>query len=308
MSEEALDFPPELTLHEASRLPRREFSAAGFESAEVEARALLLAAAGLSLTQLTLAPPEAQLGPAVSRRLSDYARRRLAREPVSRIIGARGFWSVDLAVVPGVLDPRADTEAVVELSLRLLRDRRDEPLMILDLGSGSGAILCALLSELPAARGLAVDISVRACAATKANLACLGLAERGKVICGRWAEAICGKYDLVVSNPPYVRRGELSSLSPEVALHDPWTALDGGEDGFDAYRAIVAQLPEIVKSGGFAAFEAGAGQSGRILKLLDQAGFCVAPAVKDLAGTERAVGGRFKLGADYGFLDTVASF
>ena len=163
----------------------------GVEEARADARALLLAAAGIDPCAMGVGA-SAPLGQEVARRLADYAARRAAREPVSRILAKRGFWTLDLDVAPDVLDPRADTETLVALALRLIANRRDEPLSFLDLGSGSGAILCALLAELPAAWGVAVDLSAPACDATRANLAALGLASRASVLRGRWAEAISG--------------------------------------------------------------------------------------------------------------------
>lgn len=262
---------------------------AGIKEAKRDARALLLAAAGLALADLIL-DPDAPLGAAAARRLAEFACRRAAREPVSRILGARGFWTLDLLVAPHVLDPRPDTETVVEFALDLLRARGDAPIAILDLGSGSGAILCALLAEFPAARGVAVDLSPRACAASAENLARCGFTRRASVLCGRWAGAISARFDLVVSNPPYVRAGDIAGLDPEVREHDPRLALDGGVDGLDSYREIAGDLPRLLKDGGAAVFEVGAGQAGTVGTLLAAQGLVPAGARRDAGGTERAVG------------------
>jgi release factor glutamine methyltransferase len=263
----------------------------GVEDAKTDARILLLAAAELTHAQLVL-DPLASIGAKAARRLAEYAARRAAREPVSRILATRGFWTLDLHVTPGVLDPRADTETLVELALRLVADRRRESLSILDLGSGSGAIVCALLSELPEAKAVAVDLSETACGATKANLAACGLAARGTVLRGRWAEAISARFDLVVSNPPYIRSEDIHSLSPEVALHDPLLALDGGGDGLGCYRQIVQGLPNVLNPEGLVLFELGAGQASDVAELLVEAGLQIAAIARDAGGHERAVAAR----------------
>jgi release factor glutamine methyltransferase len=263
----------------------------GVEEPRRDARALLLAAGELTPADLLLAP-HARLTPDARRRLDDFARRRAAREPVTRIVGARGFWTQDLVVAPDVLDPRADTETLVALALDLLRERRNEALAILDLGVGSGAIVCALLSELPKARGVAVDLSGPACAAAAVNLARCGLASRATILRGRWAQALDARFDLVVSNPPYVASGEIASLAPEVRLHDPSLALDGGADGLACYREIVADLPRVLAPRGFCVLEAGAGQAGSIAALFLAAGLEIAEIRKDFSGCERAAAAR----------------
>ncbi|MGC1864261.1 MAG: peptide chain release factor N(5)-glutamine methyltransferase, partial [Methylocystis sp.] len=246
---------------------------------------------GLTHAQWVL-EPSALLGQEAASRLTGYAARRAAREPVSRILAKRGFWTLDLDVAPNVLDPRADTETLVALVLRLTANRRDEPLSFLDLGSGSGAILCALLTESPAAWGVAVDLSTAACDATRANLAALGLESRASVLRGRWAEAISGRFDVVVSNPPYVKSADIATLAPEVMLHDPALALDGGADGLACYREIAAELPRLLKADGVALFEAGAGQIGEISAFLEVAGLEIAGVERDFGGHERAVAAR----------------
>jgi release factor glutamine methyltransferase len=266
----------------------RLLEARGVEQARFDARALLLAAARISHAELVL-NPDAPLGEEEARLLSVYAARRAAREPVSRILSMRGFWTLDLEVAPDVLDPRADTETLVELALSLLPGRRHEPLTILDLGSGSGAIICALLSELPQACGVAVDLSAAACALTKANLARCGLLERASVVRGRWADAIDRRFDVVVSNPPYIKSEDLEGLDPEVALHDPALALDGGADGLGCYRIIARNLQRILAPGGLGLVEAGAGQAGDIRELFAGAGLRVVATAHDAGGHERAV-------------------
>jgi release factor glutamine methyltransferase len=235
--------------------------------------------------------PQAPLAPEAADLLSRYAARRAAREPVSRILGERGFWTLDLAVAAQVLDPRADTEALIETTLALLPSR-DAPFSLLDLGSGSGAIVCALLSELPSTQAVAVDLSPAACAATAANLARCGVADRARVVRGRWGAALAGPFDVVVSNPPYIRTDDLATLDPEVRLHDPALALDGGADGLDCYREIVADLPRLLKGDGLAAFEVGHDQAVAVAGLLGAAGYAVARVGQDAGGRARVVAAR----------------
>lgn len=258
--------------------------------AQDDARALLRAAAGLTRLDLAMSP-QAPLSEEEADKLSHYAARRAAREPVSRILGERGFWTLDLVVAPNVLDPRADTETLVETALSLV-DARDAPLEILDLGCGSGAIVCALLSEWPRARAVAVDLSPHACAATAGNLMRCGVADRARVVRGRWGESLAGRYDVIVSNPPYVRAGDIPALDPEVRLYDPALALDGGPDGLDCYRTIVADLPRLLKSDGIVAFEVGSDQAVGVAALLGDKGFGVVKVGRDAGGHERVVAAR----------------
>jgi release factor glutamine methyltransferase len=270
----------------------RRLSSSGVEEARFDARTLLLAAAGIGRAELVL-NPDAPLGEEAARLLTAYASRRAEREPVSRILATRGFWTLDLQVAPMVLDPRADTETLVELSLSLLSGRRGEPLRLLDLGSGSGAIICALLSELPQAYGVAVDLSAAACALTQGNLAQCGHAHRSSVVRGRWTDAIGGRFDLVVSNPPYIRSEDIGGLAPEVRLHDPALALDGGADGLECYREIIGSLDRILAPGGLGLVEAGAGQAQSIRDLFAGAGLGVVATAHDAGGHERAIAARF---------------
>jgi release factor glutamine methyltransferase len=281
-----------LTRNEALARVAALLSAQGVEPMEAQddARALLRAAAGLSRLDLAVSP-QATLDESAVARLSAFVARRAAREPVSRILGERGFWSLDLLVAPDVLDPRADTETLVETTLSQI-ENRSAALHVLDLGAGSGAILCALLSELPNARGVAVDLSPKACVATRANLARCGLADRAVVIRGRWGESLRGPFDVVVSNPPYIRAGEIAGLSLEVRLHDPALALDGGTDGLCCYREICADLARLVRPDGVAAFEVGWDQAGDVARRLESEGFSIAAVGRDAQGHERAVAAR----------------
>lgn len=265
--------------------------AAGISDAQDDARALLRAAAGLTRLELAMRP-RAPLSQEEARLLHGYATRRAAREPVSRILGERGFWKLDLAVTPGVLDPRPDTETLVETALSLIAERREAPLSILDLGCGSGAIVCALLSELPAARAVAVDLSAQACAATAANLARCGFSDRAVVVRGCWAEALQARFDLIVSNPPYVRSADIAGLEPEVRLHDPALALDGGADGLDCYREIIACLPGMLAADAPIVLEVGFDQASGVAALLIASGFQIERIARDAGGHERVVAAR----------------
>lgn len=263
------------------------FVAAGVDPAMEDARLLLRAACGLSRLDLAMAP-DAPLTREDEIRLASYAARRANREPVSRILGARGFWTLDLVVAREVLDPRADTETLIETALRLRSDA--PPRRILDLGSGSGAIVCALLDEWPQARAVAVDLSPHACLATLNNLKRCRLADRAFVMRGRWGEALAsGGFDLIVSNPPYIATGDLARLDPEVRLYDPALALDGGADGLDAYRAIAGDLPRLAAPGALALFEVGTGQAADVADLLAKQGLTPRGVDRDLGGRERVV-------------------
>lgn len=284
----AADSAPAPTRIEAIGLIADRLEAAGVAHPQDEARALLRGAAGLTRLELALTP-RAPLSEDESRILSDYAARRTAREPVSRILGERGFWTLDLTVTPGVLDPRPDTETLVEAALCLVAEKRDAPLAILDLGAGSGAIACALLSELPAAWALAVDLSGEACAATAANLARCGFSDRAYVMRGRWAEALQGGFDLIVANPPYVRSDDIAGLDPEVRLHDPALALDGGADGLDCYREILRDLPRLLAEDAVVLFEVGFDQAASVAALLAAHGLEIERVARDAGGHERVV-------------------
>ncbi len=280
------------TLADALRDAARILAAAGIPDAGTDARILLLAATGLDRVAL-IRDPDLPVAPEAASRFAGWIDRRAAREPVSRILGRRAFWGLDLAVTPDVLDPRPDTETLVEAVLDALGPRRREPLRLLDLGTGSGAILCALLSELPAATGVAVDRSARACAVARRNLAALGLAPRSLVLQGDWASALApGRFDAVVSNPPYIESAAIPALDRDVREHDPLSALDGGPDGLACYRILAADLPRLMAPGGVAALEIGQGQDGDVADLLRAAGLAAIAVRPDLAGIGRVVVGR----------------
>ncbi len=282
---------PETTRRQAMRLLADAFTQAGIEDASIDARLLLCAAAGFDHVAL-IRDPDLPIEEETAELVLAMAKRRLAREPVSRILGQRSFWSFDLLVTPAVLDPRPDTETVVDGALEVMGERQGEALCVLDLGTGSGALLCALLDVFPQARGLGVDLSKDACAVARENIARCELNQRGQVRQGSWEAGLPGPYDLVVSNPPYIETGALAGLDPEVRLHDPMLALDGGPDGLTAYRDIAALLPALVAPRGYAILEVGQGQAPAVVDLLTHHGFADVRAKQDLAGVERAVMGR----------------
>ncbi len=281
-----------LNLNATLRAATRTLAMAGVPSPEVDARILLLAATGLDRIAL-IRDPDFLVTSDAAARLAAWLGRRAAREPVSRILGTRDFWGLTLAVTPDVLDPRADTETLVEAVLDGLGDRRGDAMTLVDLGTGSGAILCALLTELPRAMGYAVDRSAGACAVARRNLAAHGLASRSLVLQGDWASALRGSvFDVVVSNPPYIETAVIADLDRDVRDHDPLAALDGGADGLDAYRLLAVDLPRLLARGGLAALEMGQGQGQDVAALLAQAGLGDITHRRDLSGIMRVVLGR----------------
>jgi release factor glutamine methyltransferase len=225
-------------------------------------------------------------------------RRRLAGEPVSRIIGRREFWGLSFRISPNTLDPRPETELLVEAVLDYVRDQRlcGEPLRILDLGTGSGCLLAILLSELPLAFGVGVDRSNEALAVARENLSQLGLLDRSALLCANWLGAFDGeRFDIIVGNPPYIPSSEIRMLAVEVRDYDPSMALDGGEDGLRAYRAILAQAPRVLRRNGFLAFETGYEQAKVVGQMMGEASSMGMDfemrVLTDLSGIERVVAG-----------------
>jgi release factor glutamine methyltransferase len=214
--------------------------------------------------------------------------RRAAHEPVSRIVGHRHFWTLNLSVTPDTLDPRPDTETLIEAAVAAIPDRKT-PLTVLDLGTGTGALLIALLSEYPEATGVGVDLSPGALAVAKANAEAHGVGDRAAFRQGSWADGVQGPFDLIMSNPPYIEQGDLAGLPPEVREHDPMLALDGGTDGLDAYRAIVPELSRLMTGGGLAILEIGAGQGDDVVAIADANGLKSTERRRDLGGIERAL-------------------
>ena len=213
--------------------------------------------------------------------------RRAEREPLALILGRREFWSLDFAVSPATLVPRPDTETLITAALGAFADRA-APRRVLDLGTGSGCLLLATLSEFSRAFGIGVDRSAAAAVLAARNAAMLGLAGRSAFLCGDWAAALGAPFDLVLCNPPYIPTAQLDGLMPEVARHEPRAALDGGTDGLAAYRRLVPDLGRLLALGGVAVLEVGADQAGAVARLARHAGFAVA-RYQDLSGIARAL-------------------
>ncbi|MGQ0686488.1 peptide chain release factor N(5)-glutamine methyltransferase [Bradyrhizobium sp.] len=282
-----------MTVDAARRALAARFTAAGIDSAELDARLLTGHALGLELTGMVRAASR-MLTSDEANRLNALADRRLAGEPVARILGHKEFWGLQLSLSPATLVPRPDTETVVELALEMLRENpARQGARIADLGTGTGAILLALLSELHGAVGTGTDISQEALQTARGNAARQGLADRTSFIRCDYAAGLTGTFDLIVSNPPYIRSGDIAGLAVEVRDHDPRAALDGGPDGLDAYRALIPQAARILAPGAVLVVEAGQGQAGEIEGLMAAAGLTPHRSPRaDLGGIPRAVGAR----------------
>jgi len=262
-------------------------AAAGFDEVRRRARRLLSAALGLSAAEV-FARLDRMVTEQEGDRITELLRRAVAHEPLSRILGVREFWGLEFALSPDTLDPRPETETVVEAVVARLAER-DRPYRLLDLGTGSGCLLLALLSEFREASGIGVDRVFGAVAAARRNAERLGLGARARFAVGDWASALAGGFDVVVANPPYVESAEMMRLPREVRDYDPALALDGGTDGLDAYRAIAADVPRVLAPGGLFACEIGVGQNEAVAGIIEASGLVIAAIVPDLAGIARCV-------------------
>jgi release factor glutamine methyltransferase len=280
------------TLVSAWKAAKARLEAAGVEGPVIDARLLVEAASGASRVDI-ITDPHRLLTDEQALTLESLVSRREKREPVSHILGVRGFWKIMLKVTPDVLTPRPDTESLLDVLLP--RIPVDRAVSVLDLGVGSGAILLAILSERPAARGLGVDVSAEAVAVARENAANLGLASRVALLRGDWTAGLAFEsFDVVVANPPYIATGDLGDLAPEVRDHEPRLALDGGYDGLEAYRAIAPQIMRVLRPDGVFAVEIGLGQAAAVQALFQDAGAMSVSVHNDLTDRQRIVAGMKK--------------
>ena len=275
------------TLLTAWKAAQARLKAGRIDSPSIDARLLLEAATGASRTDILTDPYRPVAADQVSV-LDAYVERRLRREPVSRILGKKGFWKIMLNVTPDVLSPRADTEAILDVVL--LHYPPHQAFTMADLGTGSGAILLAALAERSGARGVGTDVSSEALAVARENAANLGLDGRCDFLRTEWATGFGdASFDLVVSNPPYIPSGDIEGLDPEVRDHDPRLALDGGDDGLGAYRDLAPEIRRVLKPDGIFAVEIGWDQGPAVKALFEAQGFADVIVVKDLSDRDRVV-------------------
>ncbi|MCK8787978.1 peptide chain release factor N(5)-glutamine methyltransferase [Roseomonas sp. NAR14] len=261
--------------------------AAAIPNSRLEARLLLGHALATDPGRL-VGESRRPVPPAAAAHFADLLRRRLGHEPLAYLTGRTEFWSLSLAVSPATLIPRADSEALVEAALAAF-PARGAVRRVLDLGTGTGCLLLAALGEFPWATGLGVDRVPEAAALARRNAVALGLGGRAAFLAGDWADAVAGRFDLILCNPPYIETGDIPGLMPEVAAHEPASALDGGTDGLDAYRAVLDALPRLLTEGGRAVLELGQGQRPAVSALAAARGLAVRGCHADLGGIERAL-------------------
>ena len=279
-----------LTLLQAWQSAKARLETAGLAGPVIDARLLVEAAAEATRADIVTDPYRA-LTPEQEERLADYLARRERRQPVSHILGRKGFWKIMLSVTPDVLTPRPDTEVIVDYVLKKFPDEA-AAFQILDLGVGSGAIVLSILAERPQAKGLATDISDDALAVARENAANLGLANQIAFARGDWTEGLAdASFDVVVSNPPYIASEVIETLEPEVKDHEPRVALDGGADGLDAYRHLAPEILRVLKPGGLFAVEIGYDQKDAVEALFNEVGAGDVWTIKDLSTNDRVVVG-----------------
>ena len=264
---------------------RKALAVAGCETAALDARLLMQAASGLGHEQI-IAAPDALMDERQERKFADFLQRRLRHEPVSRILGTREFYGRDFMVTPAVLDPRADTEALIELAVELETAGQSR---LLDIGTGSGILAITLLAECPRRSGLAVDVSADALHVAKMNAMANGVSGRLHFHLGSWFGGLAEKFDLIVSNPPYIAHDEIAQLALDVKNYDPHLALDGGPDGLYAYHAIASNAARYLNEGGVVVVEIGAEQAPDVKSIFATHGFKLAGQRDDLSGHVRAL-------------------
>lgn len=274
-----------MTRAELLREARRRLTQTRIDNPSLDARLLLLHALAIDAMDLARAP-EAPVSYAAIAALDGMLARRIAGEPVARILGEKEFYGLSFRLSPDTLAPRPETELIVDEALKIFDDE-ERPFSLLDLGAGSGCILLAILHQRPMGRGVAVDRALGAMRTARDNAARLGLDAQARFVVSDWGSCLAGGFDLVVSNPPYIATGEIAGLPREVARHDPLLALDGGADGMDAYRAILSDLDRLLRPDGVAIFEIGHDQGVAIATLAAAHGLACEPVRRDLAGRDR---------------------
>jgi release factor glutamine methyltransferase len=285
---------PKSCFHDWQSALGQAFETAGIRTPLIDAGRLILAA----LNSTGGAESSRPITSLEASRIAEMAHRRIAREPVSRILGRRKFYGREFDVTPATLDPRRDTEALIRSALAIVDAEgwRDAPIQILDLGVGSGAILVTLLAELPQAAGLGVDLSAEALETAQANVCKLGVADRTRLQQADWLDGVSGSFQIVTTNPPYLSDEEIAQLAPEAGAYDPRLALDGGHDGMKAYQTIIPALKNVLSAGGWCIFEVGPGQAAAVEKILVYHGFNTKnrdlSLRKGLYNVERVVAGK----------------
>ena len=279
---------PAVSIAQARRALAKAFRDAGLDTPDLDARLLVGHVLGLDHAGLTAQSDRPMRGEEIER-IRAFAARRIGREPVARIVGSKEFWSLPFVVTPAALVPRPETETLIEAALDVLDLDPARRLRIADLGTGSGALLLALLHEIEGARGVGTDVSAAALALARHNCERLGLAERAAFVACDFGAALAGGFDLIVSNPPYIAEPDWLRLDPEVRNHDPKLALDGGRDGLAAYRRIAADTRRLIAPGMHIIVELGAGMADPVAAVFAAAGLVIRTARHDLSGVPRAL-------------------
>lgn len=275
------------TLGAAVAIAAARLAAAGIEESRREARLLVALAIGED-PAIVMGYPERPLAAEAGVRLAGFVARRADREPLSRLRGRREFWSLDFELSPDTLDPRPDSETLIETALELLPERQ-VPRHVVDFGTGSGCLLLALLAEWPQATGTGIDISLGAVRTARRNAARLGFADRARFFVSDWDRAFAGVADVIVANPPYIPTKDIDALAPEVARFEPRASLDGGVDGLTGYRALVSAAARVLAPDGLVLFEVGEGQAAAVAALARAASLSLRAVRADLAGVDRCV-------------------
>lgn len=273
--------------HSCLQHAAKTLASAGVASPRLDARLLLAYVCDVSSEKI-LGYPQTELTQPQQEQFSQLITRRANREPLSHLIGKREFWGMDFTVTADTLDPRPDSETLIEAVIEQFSNRK-EPLNILDLGTGTGCLLLSLLATYPHAKGVGVDVSASALEVAKTNAKHLALAKRTRFMLNDWCEGLEETYDIIVSNPPYITSSDVKTLEPEVAHYEPYLALVGGEDGLSCYRKIIPQLPPLLSSKGYAFLEFGQGQEHQVMNIALEAGLTYVSFKKDLATITRCI-------------------